>query len=865
MSLEAATRLEDVSPEVVETPTTPSGEGLDRAAPLRLNGQEEQVPALGKPRGREESAVTGGQNSTTVLLGDTTTVREDSKYKESACSTSEPEEDEGTIMLPITSLGFFCSCVPWFYGPYGQQTNLLASYFSELKLAQKNSTAEKSAKSQCNAKNEIKGKNGTSTTGTPAKQSTKDCTASPTSKATKHKLDKEKLTLHWFVHQREPLPLAETRKYPHIRFHRVGKAPWLYTSEMNEMFEKQGVQAFITLMDMNRVFVDEALKPLAISWFPNHWEKLDIHSRHSLSQFDVVVPLAPSDESLIQRQLPHKVVRHVPHVIRDVRSLSRYSLSRGGGKGKKKDKDQDARSTSRSSSPSPDAGAGIGKDKEGAASSLEYLEWRKVEKEAKVRAKRKRELRTKIGTIPTDAFVVLVLFGNYDKNNRKSVDVSLQVFKEFQEGRAPGSVFLYVHALATSGKSGAPSANEGDEEGAAAGVNMELLIDAVGLPLYSYHLNQRELKYEQILELHEMADVFLHPSKAEGFGLPVLEAQLLGNPVITTKFGAMMDYAAFGTSVEPNGRTFMELGLVAVPDFRGTLAALQVWHERLKKAEQDSVASKKELVRLAGERQRAQDYIASTMSLGAVGRKFAEILKTVQKASAARFSLHSYADPPPKPTAGSCQHLVFHSPAYVVDQSRIEWLLDEHILEKKKVNSTGTDQKVSSPSPSTTSDTSATSSNKKNKNKGGKDEGNKNGVGASSGVQNDTRSAPEVLWLGAHYELQGGTLPQFAFDGGGVAMASGGSKAVAARDNNRIDNRMAPIGAPVVGSLQPPKSERFSGVLPTVIVPQKLWQRIYRPPPADVGQIFQNPEIMALFRYAGVVGVRRPTQQWPQG
>ena len=36
----------------------------------------------------------------------------------------------------------------------------------------------------------------------------------------------------------------------------------------------------------------------------------------------------------------------------------------------------------------------------------------------------------------------------------------------------------------------------------------------------------------------------LQPSKTEGFGMPVLEAQLLGTPVITTRFGAMADLDA---------------------------------------------------------------------------------------------------------------------------------------------------------------------------------------------------------------------------------------------------------------------------------------------------------------------------------
>lgn len=39
--------------------------------------------------------------------------------------------------------------------------------------------------------------------------------------------------------------------------------------------------------------------------------------------------------------------------------------------------------------------------------------------------------------------------------------------------------------------------------------------------------------------LKAMADVCLHPSKTEGFGLNALECQAVGIPIITTNFSAM--------------------------------------------------------------------------------------------------------------------------------------------------------------------------------------------------------------------------------------------------------------------------------------------------------------------------------------
>ena len=52
--------------------------------------------------------------------------------------------------------------------------------------------------------------------------------------------------------------------------------------------------------------------------------------------------------------------------------------------------------------------------------------------------------------------------------------------------------------------------------------------------------------YDDSLRLMAVADVLLQPSKVEGFGMPVLEAQLLGTPVVTTAWGAMADYTRCG-------------------------------------------------------------------------------------------------------------------------------------------------------------------------------------------------------------------------------------------------------------------------------------------------------------------------------
>jgi len=104
----------------------------------------------------------------------------------------------------------------------------------------------------------------------------------------------------------------------------------------------------------------------------------------------------------------------------------------------------------------------------------------------------------------------------------------------------------------------------------------------------------------------KMADVLLQPSKTEGFGMPVLEAQLLGVPVITTAFAAMSDYTLYGTAVPSLQPHYYPMGWTATPSLAGVADALQgIYHGRVE-----------------GSRAAAQAYIAEHMSLERVASRF---------------------------------------------------------------------------------------------------------------------------------------------------------------------------------------------------------------------------------------------------
>jgi glycosyltransferase involved in cell wall biosynthesis len=70
------------------------------------------------------------------------------------------------------------------------------------------------------------------------------------------------------------------------------------------------------------------------------------------------------------------------------------------------------------------------------------------------------------------------------------------------------------------------------------------------------HTLHSGLTDEQVFALYEQCDIVFFASYYEGFGMPIIEAQAVGRPVITSNFGAMQEVA--GTSavlVDPDNVT----------------------------------------------------------------------------------------------------------------------------------------------------------------------------------------------------------------------------------------------------------------------------------------------------------------------
>jgi glycosyltransferase involved in cell wall biosynthesis len=159
--------------------------------------------------------------------------------------------------------------------------------------------------------------------------------------------------------------------------------------------------------------------------------------------------------------------------------------------------------------------------------------------------RRSPELRKKLfgNAIPDDAYLIFIVAANKGFPSRKGYPEMFEAVARFMQFRP--DAYLYVHALIT------------EEEG---GPNLLKLAKAVGIDENRFqHLNPVAyhwgLDEEEMAEFYQAADVLLNCSYGEGFGIPILEAQACGTPVITTDFSSMPEITWYGYTV--GGRRMM--------------------------------------------------------------------------------------------------------------------------------------------------------------------------------------------------------------------------------------------------------------------------------------------------------------------
>jgi len=145
------------------------------------------------------------------------------------------------------------------------------------------------------------------------------------------------------------------------------------------------------------------------------------------------------------------------------------------------------------------------------------------------------------GDVPVPEPFLLCVANSYP---HKNVDQLVRAFGRVMD-RIPHSLVLVGHARL-------------GEASVAAAVSEVLDPDRV--------LRLSGLSREELIRLYQRAEVFVFPSKYEGFGLPVLEALTAGTPVLTTCCGSLPEVGGeMVATFDPAADSNLEAALLALP------------------------------------------------------------------------------------------------------------------------------------------------------------------------------------------------------------------------------------------------------------------------------------------------------------
>lgn len=149
-------------------------------------------------------------------------------------------------------------------------------------------------------------------------------------------------------------------------------------------------------------------------------------------------------------------------------------------------------------------------------------------------------------------FVVTMVAANKGEDDRKAFGYQLQAFARFAKDKP--NVRLWMHTT--------PSTDS-------AGVQIGALIHNLGIaekvrfPIpYQYAMGY---PVDWMSALYNSSDVFLGATKAEGFGIPLIEAQACGIPVITSQFSSMPELVRWGKAVPISELEWCPLGWRSIP------------------------------------------------------------------------------------------------------------------------------------------------------------------------------------------------------------------------------------------------------------------------------------------------------------
>jgi glycosyltransferase involved in cell wall biosynthesis len=149
----------------------------------------------------------------------------------------------------------------------------------------------------------------------------------------------------------------------------------------------------------------------------------------------------------------------------------------------------------------------------------------------------RKEAREKLG-IKDDKFIVGMVAANKGTPSRKAFTQQIEAYANFAKGK--DNVLLYLHTAKA-------------EHGENAGVNLVEFIKYLGIQekvaFCDQYTNVVGYPDEYMVNVYNAMDVLLSVTMGEGFGIPIIEAQACGTPVIVGEWTAMTELCYNGSLI----------------------------------------------------------------------------------------------------------------------------------------------------------------------------------------------------------------------------------------------------------------------------------------------------------------------------
>jgi glycosyltransferase involved in cell wall biosynthesis len=192
------------------------------------------------------------------------------------------------------------------------------------------------------------------------------------------------------------------------------------------------------------------------------------------------------------------------------------------------------------------------------------------------------DIRSQIG-VPEDAHLTIINSANKGRTPiRKCWPEMILAWSEFAKKRT--DAYLYIHS---------------DTSGIADGVNIARLVESFGAPqdrirVVDQFAFRQGLEATALAKMYSASDVLLMTSRGEGFGIPVIEAQACGVPIIVTNWTAQPELVGSGWVVEGQEEwDEYQTGWWKVPSVDGIIDALnKSYFSKGSKTSRDMLRSK---------------------------------------------------------------------------------------------------------------------------------------------------------------------------------------------------------------------------------------------------------------------------------